>query len=53
MTIGIAIILGGWAYACACRISVEVSELGIIKGRVMALFCTCLGFAIDALHLVR
>jgi len=49
MTIGIAIILGGWAYACSCRLSGRVSETGIARGRRMGLFCTCLGIFIDVI----
>ena len=47
MTLGVSIVLGGWAYACVCRLSEAVSEIGITRGRRMALFCTCLGIVID------
>lgn len=49
MTLGTAIVLGGFAYACSCRLAANVSELGITRGRRLALFCLVLGVAVDLL----
>lgn len=47
MTLGTGIVLAGFAYGCACRLSRDVSEVGITRGRRMALFCLLLGIAVD------
>ena len=47
MTLGISIILGGFAYGCACRLARDVSELGIARGRKLMLFTLVLGIAVD------
>jgi len=48
MTIGSIIVLSGFMYASAGRLSANVSELGITRGRHMALFCLVLGIAVEA-----
>ncbi len=52
MTLGTGIILGGFAYGCACRLSKDVTELGITRGRRLALFCLMLGIAVDLFTVV-
>jgi len=47
MTLGTGIVLSGFAYACSCRLSPDVSEMGISRGRRLALFCLVLGIAVD------
>ena len=47
MTLGTGIVLSGFAYASACRLSTKVSEIGITRGRRLALFCLVLGIAVD------
>ena len=47
MTLGTGIVLSGFSYGCACRLSDSVTELGITRGRRMALFCLVLGIAVD------
>ena len=49
MTLGIAIILGGWAYAVSAMITNNVTNVGVDKTRRMALFCMCLGIFVDVL----
>ncbi len=49
MTLGSIIVLSGFMYASACRLSASVSELGITRGRQMAVFCLGLGMAVDML----
>ena len=49
MTLGTGIVLGGFAYAIACRLSDGVTELGITRGRKMASWCLVLGIAVDML----
>ena len=52
MTLGTGIVLSGFAYGCACRLSPDVTELGITIGRRMALFCLALGIAVDLFEAV-
>ena len=47
MTLGTGIVISGFAYACSCRLAVNVAELGITRGRRLALFCLVLGIAVD------
>ena len=47
MTLGTGIVLGCFAYACSCRLSGSVSDLGITRGRRLAFFCLALGIAVD------
>ena len=47
MTLGTGIVLGGFAYACACRLSDGVTEVGITRGRRLALSCLVLGIFVD------
>ncbi len=49
MTLGTGIVLSGFAYGSACRLSKDVTELGITRGRRMALFCLVVGIAVDLL----
>lgn len=49
MTLGTGIVLGGFAYACSCRLAADVSQIGIKRGRNLALFCLVLGIAVDLL----
>ena len=49
ITLGTGIVMSGFAYACACRLATNTSELGIIRGRRLALFCLVLGIAVDML----
>lgn len=47
MTIGSIIVLSGFVYASACRLANDVSELGITRGRRMALFCLLIGICVE------
>lgn len=47
MTLGSVIVLSGFVYASACRISADVTELGISRGKRMALFCLLVGIFVD------
>jgi len=47
MTLGTGIVLSGFGYACACRLSTDVSSTGIKRGRIMALFCLVVGISVD------
>jgi len=47
MTLGSAIVLGGWAYAVSARLVEHGTELGIKKGRSVAWICTALGILVD------
>lgn len=47
MTLGTGIVLGGFGYAMACRLSKDVSHVGIKMGRRVALFCLVLGICVD------
>jgi len=49
ITLGTGIVMSGFAYACSCRLSGNVTELGITRGRHLALFCLVLGIAVDML----
>jgi len=47
MSLGTGIVVSGFAYGCACHLGNNVSHLGIIRGRRMALFCLALGITVD------
>lgn len=49
ITLGTGIVMSGFAYACSCRLATNTSELGITRGRIVALFCLVLGIAVDML----